>query len=161
MSLIENIQRENLTPIEEANMYLTRLQLTPEYIEYVKKKNIRDPKYFPRHQSEIYKPIAKKYSKGKWTIWSRLCLLSLPENPIQNAIHLGDLELQVAEEISRLRQIKDVKTAQGYMLEIYNDYLANIDTMSILSQMIREKKLFNQILYSTYRSPKNLFIYIG
>ncbi|KKN59001.1 hypothetical protein LCGC14_0546760 [marine sediment metagenome] len=140
ISFIENLQREDLSPIEEARMYLTRLKLEPEYREYVKKKNIGNSQYFPRPQSDIYKPIVKKYSKSKWTMHGRLCLLSLPEN-IRNAIHLGELELQVAEEISRLRQIKDTKIAQEYMKEIYDDYLVEQDTMSIgeLKKRVKNK----------------------
>lgn len=82
-------------------MYLTRLKITPEYQEYTKKKKFGDPQIFPTPQSDIYESIAKKYSKGKWTIHGRLCLLSLPEDPIQNAIHLDNLELQVAEETKK------------------------------------------------------------
>ena len=82
-------------------MYLTRLQKIPEYQEYTKTKKLRDPLIFPNRRSEIYNKIAKKYSKSNNTIHKRLCLLSLPGDPIQNAIHLGELELQVAEETKK------------------------------------------------------------
>ena len=144
VSFIENLQREDLTHIEEARMYLTRLQMTPKYQEYVKKKVEKNTPigvfFIPFEDSKIYDELIKKYSKSKKTIYRRLCLLSLPED-IQNMIHLGTLDLQVAEEISRLRQIKDKESIQGCMMEIYEDYLSEKDVISMgeLNKLVTNK----------------------
>ena len=140
LSFIENLQRDDLTPIEEANMYLSRLKMMPEYQKFVEKKSKKNIPlgmfFIPAHESEIYELIKMKYSKSVKTIYRRLLLLTLPEDPIQNAIEIEDLPLQFAEELSRLRQIKDENIAQQYMLQMFEDYNKEVDkegkrTMSI------------------------------
>ena len=134
-SLIENLQRENLTPIEEARAYAINLG-----IDFKLYKNFYTT--FDKSKKGITE-FANKIGKSPPTISNRLHLLFLPED-IQNAIHHGELNLQIAQEISKLREIKDDDSAQECMMEIYNDYLSEKDTIS-MGEL--KKRITNKIDY--------------
>jgi len=124
LAFMENLQRENLTPIEEAKMFLTRLKMFPKY------QKLSDSSSSFRYNSELIKKLSKLYSISEGTIRNRLSLLILPEE-LQNNIENNELLLTFAYEIARLYQIEDKKIALENMHEMYNDYKLEKDTISL------------------------------
>lgn len=124
LAFMENIQREDLTPIEEAKMYLTRLKMIPGYEEF----EVSDS--FIQYNSKLTKKLSDLYSIGEGTIRNRLSLLNLPEE-LENAVENNELPLTIAYEIARLSRIEDKKIATESMLEMYNDYKLEKDSISL------------------------------
>jgi ParB family chromosome partitioning protein len=124
LAFMENIQRENLTPIEEAKMYLTRLKMFPDYEEF------NDSNSFIQYNPKLTKKISNLYSISEGTIRNRLSLLNLPEE-LENAVENNELSLTVAYEIARLCRIEDKKITTESMLEMYNDYKLEKDTITL------------------------------
>lgn len=124
LAFMENIQRENLTPIEEAKMYLTRLKMFPDYEEF------NDSNSFIQYNPKLTKKISNLYSISEGTIRNRLSLLNLPEE-LENAVENNELSLTVAYEIARLCRIEDKKIATESMLEMYNDYKLEKDIITL------------------------------
>lgn len=143
LAFMENLQRESLTPIEEANMFLTRLRIIPEF-----QKLTTSSSNF-HYNSELIKKLSNLYSISEGTIKNRLSLLNLPEE-LQNAVENNELLLTFAYEIARLYQIEDKKIATDTMLEMYNDYKLEKDTIS-LSEI--NTRITNKINY--YKSREN------
>lgn len=94
IALIENIQRENLTAIEEAEAY----------------KNLVDDFGYTQEQ------VAQSVGKNRSTIANTLRLLSLPDN-IKNAISEGILTAGHARAILSLEDIKDQQDLYGRILK--------------------------------------------
>ncbi len=124
LAFMENIQRENLTPIEEAKMYLTRLKIFPDYEQF------DDSDSFIQYNSKLTKKLSDLYSISEGTIRKRLSLLNIPEN-LENAIENNELPLTIAYEIARLHRIETKKIAIESMIEMYNDYKLEKDTISL------------------------------
>ncbi len=124
LAFMENLQRENLTPIEEAKMFLTRLKMFPKY------QKLSDSSSNFRFNSELIKSLSKLYSISEGTIRNRLSLLILPEE-LQNDVENNELLLTFAYEIARLYQIEDKKIALENIHEMYNDYKLEKDTISL------------------------------
>ena len=124
LAFMENLQRESLTPIEEAKMFLTRLKMFPEY------QKLGDSKSLVLYDSNLIKKLSNLYSINESTIKNRLSLLNLPQE-IQNAVENGELSLTIAYEIARLFRIEDKKIAEESMLEMFNDYKLEKDTISL------------------------------
>jgi len=124
LAFMENLQRESLTPIEEAKMFLTRLKLFPEY------QKLADSSSNFQYNSELIKKLFNLYSISEGTIRNRLSLLILPEE-LENAVENNELLLTFAYEIARLYQIEDKKIAVDSMHEMYNDYKLEKDTISL------------------------------
>jgi len=89
IALIENLVREDLSPIEEAQAYMNRWEL-------MKKDSTLDLKSNDLHK-EISNALGIPYSR----VYVVVSLLKLPE-PIQNAIHLGKFKKTYGYELSRL-----------------------------------------------------------
>lgn len=152
VAFIENIQRQDLTAIEEANMFLNRLKLNPKFLEEFEKsetvslffsKNIKSEK------SEFIKELADTYHINSKTISNKLSLLCLPEK-LQNAIENDELQLRIAYNIARLCQIENTDLAQKAMLEIHDDYKLEKDSLSLDEIKMRISK---KIEY--YKSKKD------
>ncbi len=124
LAFMENLQRESLTPIEEAKMFLTRLKILPEY------QKLADSNSNFQYNSELIKKLFNLYSISEGTIRNRLSLLILPEE-LENAVENNELLLTFAYEIARLYQIEDKKIAVDNMHEMYNDYKLEKDTISL------------------------------
>lgn len=143
LAFMENVQREDLTPIEEGKMYLTRLKIMPEF----KEKELSELDAYQKTQ--LIKELSDLYSIGESSIRNRLSLLTLPEN-LQNAIENKNLPLTVAYEIARLNQIEDRDIANQSMLEMYDDFKLEKDTIS-LSEI--NARITNKIDY--FKSREN------
>ncbi len=111
ISLLENLQRENLTPIEEARAFQSYLSWKTEFGEKERQKNMK----------KNINGLAEKVNKTYNTIYNRLNLLALPEE-IQNAIENEEVLVKIGEGIARLRRIQDKKIAQQYMFDMFEDY---------------------------------------
>ena len=93
-ALIENIQREGLNPIEEAESYLL-----------LKEK-------YKLTQSQI----AKKVGKGRTTITNSLRLLKLPKN-IKNSLISGQIQAGHARAILKLSNLNDINDTFDKLIE--------------------------------------------
>ena len=78
--LVENLQREDLTPIEEAEGYAELLQLEPKLSQ---------------------RALGRQVGVSQARISKRLALLELPE-PVRRAVHDGRFPVRSAEELGRL-----------------------------------------------------------
>lgn len=148
LAFMENVQREDLTPIEEGKMYLTRLKIMPEFI----KGELTDLNAFQK--TDFTKELSNLYSIGESTIRNRLSLLTLPET-LQNAIENKSLPLTIAYEIARLSQIEERELAEQTMLEVYEDFKLEKDTIS-LSEI--NARITNKINYFKSREKEQKLI---
>jgi len=82
IALLENLIRDDLTPIEEAKAYMNRWDLMKN--EGVLNSTPTDPS----------KPISEALNIPYSRVYIALCLLKLPKT-IQNAIHLGMIFLEI------------------------------------------------------------------
>lgn len=85
-SLIENIQRDDLTPIEEGRMYKKLMDVMPN------KKFGRE--LFRSSDNEKMKQIAKKVDKSVDTVREQISLLNLPKG-MQTAIEKISINVEV------------------------------------------------------------------
>lgn len=139
VSLIENIQRDNLTPIEEARAYAINLGID---FDFSNRQNFGD---LLAKKNKDLKKFAETTGKSDTTVYNRLRLLVLPED-IQSAIHLRKFKrkLHVAETLTKLGKIEDVGIAQEYMLELYNEYINEDLDMKELERRINNKIDFEE-----------------
>ena len=142
LAFMENLQRESLTPIEEGKMYETRLKIFPDYEDLGSLGNT-----IPRN-TNLLKKLSALYAISESTIRNRLSLLNLPKE-LQNEIENSELPLTIAYEIARLNQIGDVNLVKDEMLEMYNDYKLEKDTISLSEIKLR---ITNKINY--YKSKE-------
>jgi ParB family transcriptional regulator, chromosome partitioning protein len=110
--LIENLQREGLTPIEEANAYqrLVELGLTQ-------------------------REIAARVGRSQSAVAKRLSLLVLPE-PVRKQVDSGGIKIEDAQELARL---KDPKLISAVAKKSPGMIQHNVGTE--LAKLEREKKL--------------------
>lgn len=113
VALIENLQRQNLTPIEEALSY----------------KRILDAGYVTQEQ------LAVKLGKTQSTIANKLRLLSLDKD-VQNALLKGEISERHARSILRLT---DKEKQKIILKKIINDRLTVRKTDEEIRKMEREK----------------------
>jgi len=123
MSFSENMQRDSLTPIEQAKMYWKRITMMKGF----DKKDF-DHKFMSQY-SPLVEELSKLYNKSAYTIGNRLQLLYLPED-LQKAIETKvekkrKLPLGTAFQIARFHTINDDKLAETYMLDMYKQYDEN------------------------------------
>ncbi|MBA7528932.1 Nucleoid occlusion protein [subsurface metagenome] len=154
IAFIENIHREDLTSIEEARVFLTRLKLNPEFLkEFEKSETVSD--FFSKntfgHDHSFIKGNTKKEIKGlaqiykinPKTIANKLSLLVLPET-LQTAIEHKELPVRFGYEIARLRQIKDNDIAQQYMVQMFDEYKTEKFSIDEMNQRITGKIKFEK-----------------
>ena len=142
LAFMENLQRENLTPIEEGKMYETRLKFFPEYEDLDSLGNTITI------NTNLLRKLSTLYAISESTIRNRLRLLNLPIE-LQNEIENSELPLTIAYEIARLNQIGEVKFVKDEMLEMYNDYKLEKETISLSEIKLR---ITNKINY--YKSKE-------
>lgn len=131
IALIENIQRENLNPIEEANAYekiLTAENITQE-------------------------ELAKKFGKSRSYITNILGILRLPEN-IKNYVIEGKLSLGHARTLSKLENPEQInRIAEKIMSEGLNvretEKIANQEDIPKINKINRNS---NNIRYTIYEN---------
>ena len=132
IALIENIERENLNPIEEAKAYLNIIKIN----------NIT--------QEEL----AHKFSKSRSYITNMLGLLNLPETTIK-LVESKDLSMGHARALSKL---EDPAKINELALKIVKDGLSVRDTENLINyenlpkkHNIARKEVFD-IKYSIYEN---------
>lgn len=131
IALIENIQRENLNPIEEANAYekiLTAENITQE-------------------------ELAKKFGKSRSYITNILGILRLPEN-VKNYVIEGKLSLGHARTLSKLENPEQInRIAEKIMSEGLNvretEKIANQEDIPKINKINRNS---NNIRYTIYEN---------
>lgn len=122
IALIENIQRENLNPMEEARAYALNLG-----IDYTDDAEISA---FQDSRIEGIGKFGEEIGKDTGTIRGRLYLLTLP-GKIQDAIEKKDINYTRAFEIARLRQIKKEDLRHRLMENVFDEYMERQDSMSL------------------------------
>jgi len=124
ISLIENIQRENLTHIEEARSYAINLGI--DYETFV---NLQT--FFDRtKQDGKIKKLAERIGKSESTIYKKIYLLYLPET-IQDAIEAKAIPLMYANEIAKLRKIGKQDLSHRFMMNIFDEYKSKPNATSL------------------------------
>lgn len=131
IALIENIQRENLNPIEEANAYekiLTAENITQE-------------------------ELAKKFGKSRSYITNILGILRLPEN-VKNYVIEGKLSLGHARTLSKLENPEQInRIAEKIMSDGLNvretEKIANQEDIPKINKINRNS---NNIRYTIYEN---------
>lgn len=131
IALIENIQRENLNPIEEANAYekiLTAENITQE-------------------------ELAKKFGKSRSYITNILGILRLPEN-VKNYVIEGKLSLGHARTLSKLENPEQInRIAEKIISEGLNvretEKIANQEDIPKINKINRNS---NNIRYTIYEN---------
>ena len=93
LALIENIQREDLTPIEEANAYKN----------YIEKMNVTQEQ------------AAKKFGKSRSYITNLLGLLTLPKY-VQQEVNAGKISMSHARVLSKLDDIDLILNLAGRVI---------------------------------------------
>lgn len=122
VALIENIQRENLNPMEEARAYALNLGI-----------NHTDSVGIPTSsdsQIEGIGKFAKSIGKHRDTIYRRLYLLTLPVK-IQTTIEKKKIHITKIDEITRLRIIKKEGLRHRLMENVFDEYMERQDTFSL------------------------------
>lgn len=129
IALIENIQRENLNPIEEANAYekiLTTENITQE-------------------------ELAKKFGKSRSYITNILGILRLPEN-VKNYVIEGKLSLGHARTLSKLENPEQInRIAEKIMSEGLNvretEKIANQEDIPKINKINRNSTNIRYTIY--------------
>lgn len=155
VSLIENIQRHNLTPMEEARAYAINLGF-----DFEKFENFRT--YFDRSKRDgKIQKFAKEIGKSDGTIYKRLYLLSLPE-PIQDAIEAEEqsFPLMYANEIAKLRKIGAQDLSHRFMMNIFDEYKAKPDATSLDQINKRVTKLLDKYIEEEEEKEEDIDIAI-
>jgi len=134
LALVENLQRENLNPIEEAESYLI---LKEQY-----------------HLSQD--EIAKKVGKARSTITNSIRLLKLPLK-IQNNLKNGSIQAGHARALLKLNGTNKIKKIDNLFKRIKNENLSVRQVENIASKMISSNKK-NQLIKKNI-SNKNIQIY--
>lgn len=132
IALIENIERENLNPIEEAKAY----------------HNILEINHITQEE------LAKKFSKSRSYITNMLGLLNLPENTIK-LVEAKELSMGHARALSKL---EDENKINELALKIVKEGLSVRDTEKLInSESLPKKHTINRtssydIKYSIYEN---------
>jgi len=120
LALVENLQRENLNPIEEAESYLI-----------LKEK-------YNLSQDEI----AKKVGKARTTISNSIRLLKLPSN-IKTSLKNGLIQAGHARALLKFHRFDKKRKMENLFKRIKNENLSVRQVEEISSKMIDSKK-YNQ-----------------
>lgn len=132
LALIENIQREDLTPIEEANAYKN----------YIEKMGVT--------QEET----AKKFGKSRSYITNLLGLLTLPKY-VQKEVSEGKISMSHARVLSKIDDIDLILNLAG---RVVNEGLSvrELETLSNQDDVIKRNKIVRTITinerHKTYES---------
>lgn len=118
IALIENIQRENLNPIEEAVAYENILNSTKMTQE----------------------EIAKKFGKSRTYITNILGLLTLPEKT-KKLVEEGKLSMSHARTISKLQDEEEINRLA---IQIVNEKL-NVRDIEVLTKKIKKPNYKSQV----------------
>lgn len=126
IALIENIQREDLSPIEEASAY----------------KNYIDSTGLTQEE------VAKKFGKSRSYITNLLGLLTLPKN-VQNEVINGNISMSHARVLSK---IEDVEMINNLAKKIIEDGISvrELETLSREDNIIKK----NKIVRTTIINPR-------
>lgn len=123
VALIENIQRENLSPIEEAEAYQTLLQMT----------------------DLTQQELALKVGKTQSTIANKLRLLKLPES-VKEALK----ERQVTERHARaMLSITDKQVIDEITKQVIENKMTVSETEKIVKEKIKANKKTNKVMVLT------------
>ena len=147
VSLVENIQRENLTKMEEARAYAINLG-----IDFSNFLNLKSFFNNTKNKKTSIPKFAKKIGKSTTTVYLRLYLLFLSKN-IKDALENEQLKfpLGYAQEIPKLRQlitvekddkgktvgVKNVDLAHRFMDNIYDEWFHKPEAVNL--QYIAER----------------------
>lgn len=155
ISLVENIQRQNLTPMEESRAYAINLGIN--FGTFVNLQTFSNRKT----QDGKIKKLAEKIGKSPSTVYKRLHLLFLPED-IQNAIEAEEqsFPLMFANEIAKLRKIGKQDLAHRFMMNIYDEYKAKPDVMNLDQINKRVTKLLDKYTEQKDEEKENIGIRI-
>ena len=126
IALIENIQREDLSPIEEASAY----------------KNYIDSTGLTQEE------VAKKFGKSRSYITNLLGLLSLPKN-VQSEVNNGNISMSHARVLSK---IDDIDMINNLAKKIIEDGISvrELETLSREDNIIKK----NKIVRTTIINPR-------
>lgn len=123
IALAENLDREDLTPIEEAKAYAKYVTIEVDgeqvpYDEYIKGGQATEGRVeVPSEKNDSVKELADRINPGAKEIFRRLELLTLPED-VQAKVVNETLLLTAARVIARLRQIPDPERRDELMQEL-------------------------------------------
>lgn len=131
LSFTENFQRVGFSPVEEARFFYNALEIKEESQLSFGKDN------------PLIVALASDLPASPATIIRRLNLLSLPEK-VQDMLESHSLQLQVGEEISRLRQIEDEKSREKKMLQYAQDYSGDRPNLEKLNDDITRELKFEK-----------------
>lgn len=138
INFMENYARHDLTPIEEAEVYLQRVKMMKGYPE-----GNEEILYFGGDDKHIIE-LSKLYSITSLTISNRLKLLFLPET-LQNAIESEEekihLPASTAIEFFGLTKIEDKKIRNNELHSLYNLYISDKTKMDSITidKLVDEK----------------------
>ena len=126
IALIENIQREDLSPIEEANAY----------------KNYIDSTGLTQEE------VAKKFGKSRSYITNLLGLLSLPNN-VQKEVINGNISMSHARVLSKIDDIDMINNLARKVIE-EGISVRELETLSREDNIIKK----NKIVRTTIINPR-------
>ena len=127
IALIENIQRENLNPIEEATAYEKIIEAT----------------------NMTQEQIAQKFGKSRSYITNSLGLLRLPEK-VKNLVSSGQLSMGHARSLSKLENLEKI---EEFTNKIIQEHLSVRATENLVSPDEIEKKMPIRKLINNRKYP--------
>ena len=130
IALIENIQRENLNPIEEAEGYLNIIKST----------------------NMTQEEVSKKFGKSRSYITNLIGLLKLPDN-VQNYVKNGKLTMGHARALSK---IEDAKEIEKLASKAINEGLSVREIENLQSKVMPSKKKVTTSNNNTYSLYENI-----
>jgi len=125
--LVENLDREDLTPVEEAWGFAENIVVDyggeeQTYAEYIKEYLPREARLFvPTGDNKTVESLASKISPSPGTVNDRLRLLVLPPE-VHESIENGDLQVGVARTIAGLRVIDDFEKRNKEAIRLSKKY---------------------------------------
>lgn len=117
IALLENLQRENLTAIEEAAAYKSLLE----------------------HLNLTQEELSKKVGKSRSHITNLIGLLRLPED-IQQLVNTSKISMGHARILSKLDDERQIRTIANKIIE-ENISVRDIETMTSVEQFERKNKI--------------------
>jgi hypothetical protein len=132
MSFTENFERVGFSPIEEARFFYKALEIKEGY-----------QLISLTHKNPKLQQLAKDIPASPITIQRRLYLLTLPEK-VQDMIESEDLQLNVAEQISRLKKLSDETMRNKKMMAYAQNYLGKLPNIEELHDRINADLKFEK-----------------
>ena len=139
LALIENIQREDLTPIEEAQAY----------------KNYIDKMHVTQEEA------SKRFGKSRSYVTSLLGLLSLPKF-VQNEVSAGKISMSHARVLSKLDDTDLILNLAGKIIE-EGLSVGDLEIMSQQNDIVKKNKIVRVNTINERHKTYELFLrdYIG